>query len=79
MVSEQAYMSARKWSLRVAIGHPFLAVWELNEAPRVPVREHITPFNTAYHLPVARGGTPVSLQELFERPATDIHKILTKI
>jgi hypothetical protein len=60
MVSEQSYMSARKWSLvvnshlRVAVGHPFLAVGGLKEAP--PAREHFTPFNTAGHLPVARGG-----------------------
>jgi hypothetical protein len=64
MVSEQSYMSARKWSLvvnshlRVAVGHPILAVGELKEAQRVPVREHVTPFNTAGHLPVARGGHP---------------------
>jgi hypothetical protein len=61
MVSEQSYMSARKWSLvvnsqlRVAVGHPFLAVEGLKEAPRATVREHVTPFNTAGHLPVARG------------------------
>jgi hypothetical protein len=59
-------MSARKWSLvvnshlRVAVGHPFLAVGGLKEAPRVPVREHVTPFNTAGHLPVARGGQSCS-------------------
>jgi hypothetical protein len=62
MVSEQSYMSTRKWSLqvnshlRVAVGHPFLAVGGLKEVPRDPVREHVTPFNTAGHLPVARGG-----------------------
>jgi hypothetical protein len=62
MVSEQSYMSARKWSLvvnshlRVADGHPFLAVGGLKEAPRAPVKEHVTPFNTAGHLPVAHGG-----------------------
>jgi hypothetical protein len=39
-----------------AVGHPFLAVGGLTEAPRAPVREHVTPFNTAGHLPVARGG-----------------------
>jgi hypothetical protein len=55
-------MSGRKWSLvvnshlRVAVGHPFLAVGRLKDAPRAPVREHVTPFNTAGHLPVARGG-----------------------
>ena len=43
-------MSARKWSLvvnshlRVAVGHPFLAVGELKDAPRTPVREHVIPF-----------------------------------
>ena len=58
-------MSATKWSLavnshlRVAVGHPFLAVGELKEALRATVREHVTPLNTASHLPVARGGTPV--------------------
>jgi hypothetical protein len=49
-------MSATKWSLVVA---PFSAVGELKDAPmglRAPVREHTTPFNTAGHLPVARGG-----------------------
>jgi hypothetical protein len=62
MVSEQSYMSARIWSLlvnshlRVAVGHPFLTVGGLTEALRVPVREHVTSFNTAGHLPVARGG-----------------------
>jgi hypothetical protein len=62
MVSEQSYMSVRKLSLvvnshlRVAVGHPFLAVGRLKEAPRAPVREHVTPFNTTGHLPVARGG-----------------------
>jgi hypothetical protein len=35
---------------------PFFAVGGLSDAPRVPVREHVTPFNTAGHLPVARGG-----------------------
>jgi hypothetical protein len=55
-------MSTRKWSLvvnshlRVAVGHPFLADGGLKEAPRAPVREHVTPFNTAGHLPVARRG-----------------------
>jgi hypothetical protein len=44
MVSEQSYMSARKWTLevnchlRVAVGHPFLAVRELKDAPRAPVQ-----------------------------------------
>jgi hypothetical protein len=62
MVSEQSCISARKWSLvvnshmRVAVGHPFLAVVGLKEAPRAPVWEHVTPFNTAGHLSVARGG-----------------------
>jgi hypothetical protein len=62
MVSEQSYMSVRKWSLvinsplRVAVRNPFHAVGGLKEAPRAPVREHVTPFNTAGHLPVARGG-----------------------
>jgi hypothetical protein len=66
MVSEQSYMSARKWSLvvnshlRVAVRHPLLAVGGLKEAPRAPVREHFTPFNTTGHLPVARGGHPGS-------------------
>jgi hypothetical protein len=27
--------------------HPFLAVGGLKEAPWTPVREHVTPFNTA--------------------------------
>jgi hypothetical protein len=64
MVSEQSYMPPRKWSLvvnshlRVAVGHLFLVVGGLKEDP---VREHVTPFNTASHLPVARGGTPVPL------------------
>jgi hypothetical protein len=55
-------MSSRKWSLvvnkhlRVAVGHPFLAVGGLKDASPAPVREHVTPFNTAGHLPVARGG-----------------------
>ena len=67
MVSEQSYMSARKYSLvvsshqRVAVGHPFLAVGGLKEAARAPVREHVTPFNPADHLPVARGGHFCSL------------------
>jgi hypothetical protein len=61
MVSEQS-LSARKWSLevnsrlRVAVGHSFLAVWELKEAPRTSVREHVTPFNPAGHLPVPYRG-----------------------
>jgi hypothetical protein len=55
-------MSARKWSvvvnshLRVAVGHHFLAVGGLKEAPRAPVLEHVTPFNPPGHLAVARGG-----------------------
>jgi hypothetical protein len=70
MVSEQSNMSGRKWSLvvnshlRVAVRHPFLAVEGLKDVPQAPVREHVTPFNTAGHLPVARGGTPV----LFRAP-----------
>jgi hypothetical protein len=48
--------------MRVAVGHPFLADGGLKEAPWAPVREHVTPFNPAGHLPVARGGTPVSLR-----------------
>jgi hypothetical protein len=61
LVSEQSYMSARKWSLvvnslRVAVGHHFLAVGGLKKAPRAPVREHVTPFNTVGHLSVAREG-----------------------
>jgi hypothetical protein len=62
MVSEQSYMSGREWSLvvnshlRVAVGHPFLAVGGLKDAPRAPVLEHVTPFKTAGHLPVAHGG-----------------------
>ena len=62
MVSQQSYMSARKWSvvvnnhLRVAVGYPFLAFGGLKGAPWIPVREHVTPFNPADHLPVARGG-----------------------
>jgi hypothetical protein len=47
--SEQSYMSARKW-------HPFVAVVGLKGAPRATVQEHVTPFNTAGHLPVACGG-----------------------
>jgi hypothetical protein len=67
MVSEQSYMSARKLSLvvsshrRVAVGHPFLAVGGLKDAPRAPVREHVTPFNPDGHLPVARGVHSCSL------------------
>jgi hypothetical protein len=34
---------------------PFLAVGGLKDVPRSPVREHVTPFNTDGHLPVARG------------------------
>jgi hypothetical protein len=59
MVSEQSYMSARRWSVvvnRVAVGHRFLAVSGLKEASQAPIREHVTPFKTAGHLPVARGG-----------------------
>jgi hypothetical protein len=64
MVSEQSYryMSARKLSLvvnshlRVSVGHHFLAVGGLKEAHGAFVREHVTPFNPASHLPVARGG-----------------------
>jgi hypothetical protein len=37
------------------VGHPFLAVGGLKDAPRAPVREHVTPFNTAGHLQVAHG------------------------
>jgi hypothetical protein len=37
------------------VGHPFLAVGELKEAPRAPVREHVTPFNPVSHLTMARG------------------------
>jgi hypothetical protein len=63
MVSEQSYtcISAKKWSLevnshlRMAIGHPFLAVGGLKEAPQAPVREHVTPFNPVGYLSVARG------------------------
>jgi hypothetical protein len=60
--NEQSYVFARKWSLivnshlRVAVVHPFLAVVGLKEVPRAPVREHVTPFKTAGHLPAARGG-----------------------
>jgi hypothetical protein len=32
------------------------AIGGLKDAPRAPVREHVTPFNPAGHLPVARGG-----------------------
>jgi hypothetical protein len=62
MVSEQSYISAKKWSLevnsylRMSVGHPFLAVGGLKEAPRAPVREHVTHFNPFGHLSVARGG-----------------------
>jgi hypothetical protein len=57
MVSEQSYMSVSKWSLVVT---PFFCSWRteeglLKEASQAPVREHVTPFNTASHLPVARG------------------------
>jgi hypothetical protein len=68
MVSEQSYMSAKKWSLvvnshlRMAFGHPFHAVEGLKEAPRSPVREHVTPFNQVGHLSVARGGIPGALR-----------------
>jgi hypothetical protein len=60
-------MSAMKWSLvvnshlRVAVEHPFLAVGGLKEAPRAPVREHVTPVIPAGHLPVARGEHSCSL------------------
>jgi hypothetical protein len=60
MVSEQSCMSAGKWSLvvnshlRVVVGHPFLTVGRWKKAPRV--REHVTPFNPAGHLPMVRGG-----------------------
>jgi hypothetical protein len=60
MVSEQSYMSARKWSLvvnshlRVAVGHLFLAVGGLKEAPRAPVREHR---HTIQHVPSPSSGT----------------------
>jgi hypothetical protein len=40
----------------VAVGHPFLVVEELKEGPQAPAREHVTPFNPAGHLPLARGG-----------------------
>jgi hypothetical protein len=62
MVSEQSYTQEMVPSLRVAVAHPFLAVGGLKETPRAPVREHVTPFNMAGHLPVARGGTPVPLR-----------------
>jgi hypothetical protein len=73
MVSEQSYMSARKWSLkvnshlRVAVGHPFLAVGGLKEAPWAPVREHFTPFNTTFQWHV--GGTPVPLRAHTSNPS----------
>jgi hypothetical protein len=51
----------------MAVGHSFLAVGGLKEAPRAHVREHVTPFNLVGHLPVARGGTPVSLWAPLER------------
>jgi hypothetical protein len=35
---------------------PSLAVGGLTEAPRAPVREHVTPFNMTGHLPVSREG-----------------------
>jgi hypothetical protein len=44
------------WQEMVTSGHPFLAVGGLKDAPWAPVQEHVTPFNTAGHLPVARGG-----------------------
>jgi hypothetical protein len=49
----------------VGVGHPFLAVGGLKEAPLFSVREHVTPFNPADHLPVARGegGISVPLRE----------------
>jgi hypothetical protein len=63
MISEQSYMSARKWSLKVkAVGHPFnLEVGGLKVVPRVPDLEHVTPFNPAifqWHV----GGTPIPLR-----------------
>jgi hypothetical protein len=54
MVSEQSYNHI--WQEMVAVGHPFLAVGGLKDVPGAPVRDHVTPFNTAGHLPVARGG-----------------------
>jgi hypothetical protein len=43
-----------------AFGHPFLAVGGVKEASQAPIREHVTPFNPASHLPVARWGLPCS-------------------
>jgi hypothetical protein len=69
MVSEQSYMSARKWSLVVNshlhAKHPFLAVGGLMKAQRAPVQEHVTPFNTAGYLPVAHGGHSCSPPSAF--------------
>jgi hypothetical protein len=68
MVSEQSYMSVRKWSLvvnshlRVAVEHPFVAVGGQKEAPRATVREHVTPLNMAATFQWHVGNTPVPLQ-----------------
>jgi hypothetical protein len=55
-VCHEMVPSSQQPPIRVAVGHPFLAVGGLKDAPRAPVREHATPFNTAGHLPVAREG-----------------------
>jgi hypothetical protein len=73
MLSEQSYKSSSKWSLvvnshmGVAVGHPFLAVGGMKEAPRAPVWEHVTPFNTAGYLPVARRGHSSSPSGAFKQ------------
>jgi hypothetical protein len=42
--------------LGIGVGHSFLVVGGLKDAPRALVREHITPFNPVSHIPpVARG------------------------
>jgi hypothetical protein len=40
----------------MAVEHPFLAVGRLEEAPRAPVRDPVTTFNPADHLPVVCAG-----------------------
>jgi hypothetical protein len=57
----------------VVNSHPFVAAGGLKDAPRAPVWKHVTLFNTAGHLPVAHGGTPVPLRAPCGRPQAISH------
>jgi hypothetical protein len=57
------------------VGINFLAVGELKEASRVPIQEHVTPFKTASHLPVAHGGHSCSPQGVLRAHTSNRSKV----